>query len=89
MISFAFGLVHGFAFAYALDALALPPWPLAGALLRFNLGVEAGQLLVIAALTPALLWIRRTAWEPRAVRTASAALALTGSVWLVQRVVGG
>jgi hypothetical protein len=77
--------VHGFGFASALQELSLPPWPLAKALIHFNLGVEAGQALVVAAVLPVLVCLRRASWEPRAVRAASVCLAVVGSVWLVQR----
>src|SRR5215204_659605 len=55
MIAFAFGLVHGFGFSFALrDTLQLAGSHLLTSLLAFNAGVEAGQLLVLAALVPAL-----------------------------------
>jgi len=50
LIAFAFGLLHGFGFAGALSAIGLPPGAVPAALLFFNLGVEAGQLLFIIAL---------------------------------------
>lgn len=55
------------------------------ALLGFNLGVEAGQALVVALLLPLLLWMRGSAWEPRIVRAASLAVAAVGGAWLVER----
>jgi len=55
-------------------------------LLGFNVGVEAGQAIVVAALLPGLAWMRGRGWEPGVVRTASVALALIGLAWLVQRV---
>ncbi len=85
LVSFLFGLVHGFGFASALTPLALPPWNLAMALLGFNLGVEAGQAVVVGLLLPFLLWMRGAAWEGRLVRTASLAVALAGGAWLVER----
>ena len=53
-ISFAFGLVHGFGFAGVLVEIALPRDRLVPALLGFNLGVEVGQLVLVAALWPLL-----------------------------------
>lgn len=50
LIAFAFGLLHGFGFAGALSAVGLPAEAVPTALLFFNLGVEAGQLLFIIAL---------------------------------------
>jgi len=55
MITFGFGLVHGFAFSFALrDALQFAGSHLLTSLLSFNLGVELGQLLVLAVLVPVL-----------------------------------
>jgi hydrogenase/urease accessory protein HupE len=58
LIAFGFGLLHGFAFADGLNALGLPREQVAPALLFFNLGVEAGQLLFVAAML-ALAWLLR------------------------------
>ena len=84
-VGFAFGLVHGFGFAGALLELDLPPAALAGALLSFNLGVEAGQAAVIAAFLPALLWLRGVAWERRAVTALSTVVLVAGLAFLVER----
>jgi hydrogenase/urease accessory protein HupE len=86
LMSFAFGLVHGLGFASVLEPLSLPPARLAWALLEFNLGVEAGQALVVVLLLPGLVWMRGKTWEPRAVRTASLAVAAVGLAWFVERV---
>jgi hypothetical protein len=85
LVSFVFGLIHGFGFASALGDLALPRWSLAMALLGFNVGVEAGQALVIGVVLPLLLWMRPHPWEPQVARAVSLALALVGTVWLVER----
>jgi hydrogenase/urease accessory protein HupE len=86
IVSFLFGLAHGFGFASALDPLGLPPARLALALLGFNLGVETGQAIVVALLLPVLAWSRGKSWEPQLVRTASLAVAVAGLAWLVERV---
>ncbi|TFV74601.1 HupE/UreJ family protein [Bradyrhizobium frederickii] len=85
-VGFAFGLVHGFGFAGALLDLDLPPAALAGGLVSFNLGVEAGQAAVIAAFLPVLIWFRRAAWERRAVTALSALVLVAGLAFLVDRV---
>jgi len=85
LVSFLFGLVHGFGFASALTPLKLPGWNLATALLGFNLGVEAGQALVVLFLLPLLVWMRGATWEPRAVRAASLGVAVVGLAWFVER----
>jgi HupE/UreJ protein len=77
--------VHGFGFASVLAELDLPARNLAGALLGFNLGVEAGQTVVIALTLPALMWVRGRAWEPRFVRVLSGGLAVVGGAWCLER----
>jgi len=89
LVSFFFGLVHGFGFASAIEPLALPPGRLALALLGFNLGVEAGQAFVVALLLPPLLWMRGSSWEPRIVQAASLGVAVAGLAWLVERLFFG
>jgi hypothetical protein len=59
MLTFGFGLVHGFGFASVLRELGLPSGGLARSLLSFNLGVEAGQGVIVALLWPALWWLSR------------------------------
>jgi hydrogenase/urease accessory protein HupE len=86
--SFVFGLVHGFGFSSALRELGLPREGLALALLGFNLGVEAGQALVVALALPLLLGLRRTRWEWRVVAASSAAILLVGLILLVERAAG-
>ena len=61
-IAFLFGLVHGFGFAGVLGEIALPRAELLPALLAFNLGVELGQLALIALALPLLAWLRGRAW---------------------------
>ena len=84
----AFGLVHGLGFASALGPLDLPPWNLAGALLGFNIGVETGQAGIIAVVAPTILWLGGRATGPSIRRVLSLAVATTGIVWLVARVLG-
>jgi hypothetical protein len=85
-VSFVFGLVHGFGFAGALLELGLPPSGIVGSLLFFNLGVEAGQAIVVAALFPALLGLCRFAWERRAVTAVSAAVFVAAMALAIERV---
>ena len=89
MLTLPFGFVHGFAFAGGLMPLGLPRAQLPVALLGFNLGVEAGQLLVLAAVLPPLLLLRSRAWYPQSARVLSVAIAAAGLLWFVQRVAYG
>ena len=87
LLTFPFGLIHGFGFAGALKEIALPQAQVPLALLSFNLGVETGQMLVLALLLPILFWLRRHAWFARqGVRSASTLVAIAGLVWFVQRI---
>lgn len=80
-----FGLVHGFGFAGPLIELDLAPAAMARALLQFNLGVEAGQLLVVG-LAMLLLWPLRSGVGGRhALRAGSACAGLLALVWLGER----
>lgn len=89
-ITFPFGLIHGFGFAGALQEIALPRSAVPTALVSFNLGVEAGQLAVLAVLLPLVLFLREKTWfEPRGVRIVSGAVALAGGIWFVSRIVSG
>ncbi len=85
MVSFCFGLVHGFGFSSALRQLGLPAHGLLLSLFGFNVGVEVGQGLVVALCLPLLLLLRRTRWEGRAVLSSSLAILLVGLVLFVER----
>ena len=90
VVAFGFGLIHGFGFAGALREIGLPVGDVPTALLTFNLGVEAGQL-VIVVLTLALLFAVRRFATPalRPVKlAASYAIGITASFWFIQRLVG-
>jgi hypothetical protein len=85
-LAFGFGLVHGLGFASVLSDLALPVTGRLWALLGFNLGVEIGQLAVVAAFLPLAHFasgfrLYRTA----ALQTGSAAIALVALAWLLER----
>jgi hypothetical protein len=85
IVSFCFGLVHGFGFSSALRELDLPRQGLVLALFGFNVGVEIGQGLVVAAALPLLALIRCTGWERRMVWGSSVAILLVGVVLFVER----
>ena len=90
VVAFGFGLIHGFGFAGALREIGLPEGDVPTALLTFNLGVEAGQLIIIAVTLGVVAAVRRFA--PRAQRpvrlAASYAIGITASFWFLQRLVG-
>ncbi|MGE0313715.1 MAG: HupE/UreJ family protein [Lautropia sp.] len=85
-VVFAFGLVHGMGFGSALLSSGFAPRTALPALFGFNLGVEAGQLLVLAALFP-LAWALRHSgvFLRRALPAVSLLIAGFGVVWLLER----
>jgi hypothetical protein len=87
LASFAFGLLHGFGFAGALREIGMPEDAAPLALLFFNLGVEAGQLVFIAGML-ALLWmLRRIAPSPPAwsLRAPVYAIGSAAAFWFAER----
>ena len=87
VLTLPFGLIHGFGFAGALQEVALPHAQLPVALLSFNLGVEAGQITVLALVLPGLFWLRGRSWFARyGVRSASCLIAVAGLAWFLQRI---
>jgi hypothetical protein len=86
---FAFGLLHGLGFAGVLAEMGLPDRHRLLALLAFNVGVELGQMAVIALVGAALgLWALAGRDRGAVVRPASLAIAATGLFWTVQRALG-
>lgn len=87
VLVFLFGLLHGLGFAAALSELGLPRSNFLGALISFNVGVEVGQLAVIALALLAVGWFRHRSWYRRAiVLPCSTAISLLALVWTVQRI---
>jgi len=89
LIAFGFGLLHGFGFAGALSAIGLPATAVPSALLFFNIGVEIGQLMIIAA---ALVTTRILAmigpWPVHRLRYAAAgSIGVIAGFWAVERAV--
>jgi hypothetical protein len=88
-VAAVFGLVHGFGFAWALDNLGLTGLGMAKALVGFNLGVEIGQVILVAAMLPLLVSLRRVPWlNLYAVGAASGGIFMTGAYWFLRRALG-
>jgi hydrogenase/urease accessory protein HupE len=93
-VTFAFGLIHGFGFAGALQEFGLPANAVVPALAAFNIGVEIGQVAIVSIVVPALIALDRlfAADRTKPVRAASLVYALSalitmlGGYWLVTRV---
>ena len=87
-LAVAFGLIHGFGFAYVLKEFGLPQAALGWSLFAFNLGVEIGQLLIVAVVAGALLLVRRrsAAAARQIALIGSIAVILAGVYWFIERV---
>ena len=86
MLTFFFGLIHGFGFANTLNPQELPAQAKAKCLLVFNLGVEAGQLAVVLALLPLSLALTKWRHGLRVKIAISVVVALLGLAWFLDRV---
>ena len=88
-VVFGFGLLHGLGFAGVLRQLGLPGQERVLGLLTFNIGIELGQLLVIAVALASIGWCRRRPWyRSRIAVPLSVAIAGVGLFWAVERVLG-
>lgn len=89
IVAFLFGLLHGFGFAGALAEIGLPQDDVPMALLTFNLGVEIGQLIIVAIAFALLALIRRVqkSWLQPAKAATSYAIGIIATYWFIERMV--
>jgi hydrogenase/urease accessory protein HupE len=83
--AFGFGLIHGFGFAGLLDVLDLPAGQWVASVLAFNLGVELGQLAVVAIALPVIVGLARSPWHRRVVQCTSVIVFGFAVGWFVDR----
>jgi hydrogenase/urease accessory protein HupE len=83
--TFGFGLLHGFGFASALRELIVGKGNLVVSVVSFNLGVELGQLIIVADALPVLWALGRLVEQRKVALGASAAIAVLGGAWLLER----
>jgi hypothetical protein len=89
VMTFFFGLVHGFGFAGALAELELPRSAFAWALFEFNFGIEVGQLMIVAVAISMLYALRRIDAYPRWAITGGSLVAIVfGAAWFIERTTG-
>ncbi len=86
VITFFFGLIHGFGFSNILRQMELPRSGLFTSLLSFNLGVEIGQILIILVIFPLILYVSRKSWHPLAITLTSSIILALGGFWFVERI---
>jgi hydrogenase/urease accessory protein HupE len=85
LLTFAFGLIHGFGFAGVLREVGLPPDAVALPLLAFNLGVEAGQMVIVLLTVPLLRAVAGSRHGPFLLRAIALVIAALGAFWLASR----
>jgi hypothetical protein len=86
VLAFVFGLIHGFGFASVLTDLGLPQQALVLALVGFNVGVEVGQLAIVAVFLPLAFTLRGTRfYRVGVLKAGSLMVALLAGWWFVQR----
>jgi len=99
LVAFSFGLLHGFGFAGALAEVGLPQHAIAVALLFFNVGVEIGQLIFVAAVLSLIALLRYVAsklLKPAQIQpalnqldvTVAYAIGIMAAFWLIERTAG-
>jgi len=90
IVAFAFGLLHGFGFAGALNDIGLPENEIALALLMFNVGVEVGQLLFVAIVLVLLMALRkvRHQWPAWVYQVPAYSIGSVAALWFIDRVAG-
>jgi hypothetical protein len=90
VVVFVFGLLHGLGFSGVLTELGLSGGERFSALVAFNLGIEFGQLLVLAVAFLLIGWWRQRAWyRPRLTVPLSLLIAVAGAWWTVERILAG
>lgn len=89
IVAFSFGLLHGFGFAGALSEVGLPQSAIPAALLFFNIGVEVGQLLFVAAAVAFIAVLNRMSiiWPKWAAAVPAYFIGSLSMFWVIQRIV--
>ncbi len=89
VVVFCFGLIHGLGFAGSFAGLKLAPGDFIRPLVCLNIGVELGQLTVVATAAAVTVWFWRKPWYRKAITIpASVLIALVGVYWVCQRMFG-
>jgi hypothetical protein len=88
LLAFGFGFIHGFGFASVLRDFGIPPQSVGWALFSFNVGVEIGQICIVAAVAPIMELLRRRvpALATRVATAGSIVVACAGAWWFIERV---
>jgi hydrogenase/urease accessory protein HupE len=85
---FGFGLFHGMGFAGLLRELSIPGDKFVPALVSFNVGIEAGQLCILALALPFIYFFRNASWYGRAMQVFALVISVVAFGWMIQRLRG-
>jgi hypothetical protein len=86
-IIFFFGLFHGLGFAGLLEEIAVPDDKFLSSLISFNIGVEIGQLIIVALALPFIYLLKDKSWYPTAVKVFALLIASIAVFWFFERII--
>ncbi len=86
LIIFLFGLFHGLGFAGLLQEIQVPQDKFLASLVSFNIGIELGQLLIVAAALPFTYLLRNKSWYPKLIKVTALVIAGIAIFWMFQRI---
>ncbi len=84
---FFFGLFHGLGFAGVLEEVSINRDRFVSSLIFFNVGIEIGQLIIIALILPLILFFKDKSWYPKVIQIAAVIIAVLGIFWGFQRII--
>jgi predicted anti-sigma-YlaC factor YlaD len=82
---FVFGLFHGLGFAGLLEEIHVPEEKFVSSLFAFNIGIEIGQLIIVAVALPLIFLARKKSWYPRVIQGIAIVIGALGIFWAIQR----
>ena len=83
---FFFGLFHGLGFAGLLKEIQIPSGRFVSSLFSFNIGIELGQLIILAIVLPPIYFFRDKPWYPKVIKVIAAVITAVALYWIIQRV---
>jgi len=86
LIIFAFGLFHGLGFAGLLREIQVPSDKFLSSLVSFNIGIEIGQLVIVATVLPFIYLLRNKSWYPKLIKVTALVIAGIAIFWMFQRI---
>jgi len=87
-IIFFFGLFHGLGFAGLLRDIQIPDEKFISSLLSFNVGIELGQLFIVALALPIIYLFRKKSWYDNFIKIVAVVISLFALYWMFERILG-